>query len=167
MFDNIDHLRSHILADHSKDLFPCMSDGCYSSFNTKKGLLCHEAAHNKKTHSCSPCSQEFDSANDLKEHNRSALHKDNVKRTPCKGCGKIFSGKSAANTHFNGFCPFNPDRRVKCQVCNCKTGKASKFLKHLHDVHVSTNKYFCTRCLGEFETEKQLKDHQKKCNKGG
>ena len=167
IFENIDSPRQHMVDDHTKELFPSMFEGCYSSFNTKKGITCHEGAHSKKKLSCSPCNQEFETSNDLKNHNRTSAHKDKVKKNPCKGCGNIFNGKSAANRHFENYCPFNADRKVRCIVCKITTGKASEFLKHLQEKHASTNEHFCTRCLVEFPSEKKLKEHQEKCSKGG
>ena len=62
-------------------------------------------------------------------------HRKNTKQTECQGCEHKFHGKYEAKRHFDSSCYFNPERNVKCTICNIVTGKAKHFLEHLKEEH--------------------------------
>ena len=167
VFASPDHLRDHQMNEtsHVGKVFVCKEEGCYAQFTTKKGLAYHRGTHTKKTFNCNPCQQVFDSREFFSAHKKTEEHKKNSKTTVCQGCKRKFHGKYEAKRHFDSSCSFNPDRKVKCTVCNVTTGPARDFLQHLKEEHSCTSKYLCTRCLLHFTTHAQLNSHQETCKR--
>ena len=167
VFNTRDELRDHQTKDisHIGKVFLCQEKDCYGAFTTKKGLDYHVRTHTARVFNCDACGQVFDSHEFFSAHKKTDEHKKNAKQTECQGCECKFHGKYEAKRHFDSSCYFNPERNVKCTVCNVVTGKAKNFLEHLKEEHSCPNKYLCTRCLIHFPTNSGLNSHLKSCKK--
>ena len=164
-FTDGDKLREHIVDYHEGKLWCCTAPNCFTYFSLKKGKIYHEGTHFKKELTCSHCNEMFEMLTQLAEHKKSPEHKACSKKMKCTPCQKDFTGKYELNRYLQSTCPFNPDRQVKCKLCNTSSGTAHDFLKHLREEHNSTSDYLCTRCLLDFATEKLLLNHLEKCKK--
>ena len=163
-FEDAEQLKLHTIDQHDGNIWVCMEEGCYSSFATKKGLQYHSSTvHSAKTFNCSACNESYPTQEELSMHKKSSSHKSKTKKSPCPGCSKMFNIKHDAVRHFDSCCPFNPDRQVKCKVCNTGIGRAIDFLKHLREKHNCTSNYMCTRCLLDMPTKKSLEEHLLSC----
>ena len=167
-FNDHDLLKDHIQTVHKGKCFVCSTPSCMATYTTKKGLNYHEStAHTVKTFECVPCSEIFDSIDELNSHKKTKEHRNKALQTPCKGCGRIFRGTHESTQHWDNSCPFNPNRVVKCYVCKVETGQAKDFLVHLKENHNSKSSQLCTRCLLDFSSKTKLEKHQETCKKGG
>ena len=162
-FPDGEQMKKHIVTTHEGKLFPCTVDHCYSYFSTKKGFTYHIGNHEEKNFNCGTCKEVFANSTEFMAHKKTNAHKANSKRTECKACKKIFTGRYEENRHWENVCPFNPERPVKCNVCQTRTGKAQDFLVHLKEEHNFKSNYLCTRCLLDFQTQKLLDGHSQTC----
>ncbi|TBU45967.1 hypothetical protein BD309DRAFT_955099 [Dichomitus squalens] len=106
----IDDLDMSLSEHYEEAHYKC--PGCHLVYRDRKSMLAHcEEEHADRW--CIPCKRMFINANNLRQHQRSAIHQPATIRCPMKGCGKLFISTSHLVLHLeSGTCTSGMTRKM-------------------------------------------------------
>ncbi|XP_037299271.1 oocyte zinc finger protein XlCOF6 isoform X2 [Manduca sexta] len=153
------NLAKHLQEKHNVSVVECSV--CHSNFDTHQQLDQHNAtAHGPDTFSCHCCGSGFSNHRALRAHmySHTLFH--------CNACGASFENRKCYKYHQKQ-CkrPGGPQEDVFiCDYCNIEYNRKPSLRIHMIQKHLNINPYVCQVCGKRASTMAHLKSHMKTHN---
>ena len=148
-----------MLNRHKKKHKNFQCQGCPKSFDLYEELEKHERVHiTIPAYSCDLCNKSYADPNDLKRHNESIKHLNNLEKNhqtsfECQICYETFNDKNGLIIHAG---VHTGAKTFKCNVCKYKCMTAGQLSQHKK----THKKYNCMVCYESFDESYELDDHK-------
>ncbi|XP_014212546.1 zinc finger protein 70 [Copidosoma floridanum] len=156
--DNLrEHLRTHAGMPQRKKK-SCTT--CSKQFYTNQQLIVHERMHTgERPVQCDLCPKSFLSSLAMKKHRRTHTGE---KPFECKFCQKKFAARETLNRHQRTHTGEKPH---VCQYCNKSFIQAAQLRAHVFH-HTGENGFYCDICGKAFNRKGRLTNHKKFVHEG-